>query len=40
MYIYEGRIEQVLYKIYIFLPSDYMMLYYMILWEQAPESYI
>ena len=33
IYIYEGKTEQVLCKIYIFLPSDYMILYYMILYD-------
>ena len=33
---YEGKTKQVLCKIYIFLPSDYMIIY---LQEQAPESF-
>ena len=39
----EGKTEQgSVYSIYlyIYLPSDYMILSYMIFWEQAPESYI
>ena len=32
---YQGKTEQVLCKIYIFLPLDYMMI-----WDQAPDSFL